>query len=229
MNSHAFRAPVAELVGTALFVFFGAGSAVANAAGIGLGPTGVALAHGVGISVLITMTMAVSGGHLNPAVSLALWLAQKIDGRRFAFYVAAQLLGAIIGALLVKAFFPTGVGRVTSLGTPQISGALTLLEAIAIEAVLTFFLVSAVFGTCVHPAAPRVGGFGIGLAIFTCALVCGSLTGAAMNPARAFGPALVSLDWHGQIIYWIGPGLGAAAAAALWRYLLLPQDAAQLA
>jgi aquaporin Z len=189
----------------------------------------VALAHGVGIAVLITMTMAISGGHLNPAVSLALWLAQRIDGRRLAFYVAAQLIGAVIGALLVKAFFAAGAARVTSLGTPQISGALSLFEAIAVEAVLTFFLVSAVFGTCVHPAAPKVGGFGVGLAIFTCALVCGSLTGAAMNPARAFGPALVSLDWHGQIAYWIGPGVGAAAAAALWRYVLLPKDATDLA
>lgn len=229
MNAHAFRGPVAELIGTALFVFFGAGSVVANAAGIPLGPVGVALAHGVGIAVLITMTMAISGGHLNPAVSLALWLAQKIDGRRLAFYVAAQLIGAVIGALLVKAFFAAGAARVTSVGTPQISGALSLFEAIAVEAVLTFFLVSAVFGTCVHPAAPKVGGFGIGLAIFTCALVCGSLTGAAMNPARAFGPALVSLDWHGQIAYWIGPGVGAAAAAALWRYVLLPKDATDIA
>jgi aquaporin Z len=229
VNGHAFRGPVAELIGTALFVFFGAGSVVANAAGIPLGPVGVALAHGVGIAVLITMTMAISGGHLNPAVSLALWLAQKIDGRRLAFYVAAQLIGAVIGALLVKAFFAAGAARVTSLGTPQISGALSLFEAIAVEAVLTFFLVSAVFGTCVHPAAPKVGGFGVGLAIFTCALVCGSLTGAAMNPARAFGPALVSLDWHGQIAYWIGPGVGAAAAAALWRYVLLPKDATDLA
>lgn len=229
MNAQAFRAPVAELVGTALFVFFGAGSLVANAAGIPLGPTGIALAHGVGFAVLVTMTMEISGGHLNPAISLALWLAQKIDGRRFATYVAAQLIGAIIGTLLIKAFFATGVGRVTSLGTPQISGALTLFEAIAVEALLTFFLVSAVFGTAVSPNAPKVGGFGIGLAIFTCALVCGSLTGAAMNPARAFGPALVSLDWHGQIAYWIGPGVGASLAAALWKYLLLPRDATDLA
>jgi glycerol uptake facilitator-like aquaporin len=142
--------------------------------------------------------------------------------------VAAQLVGGIIGALLIKAFFATGVGRVTSLGTPQISGALTLFEAIGVEALLTFFLVSAVFGTAVSPDAPQVGGFGIGLAIFTCALVCGSLTGAAMNPARAFGPALVSLDWHGQIVYWIGPGVGAALAAALWRYVLLPRDATDI-
>jgi aquaporin Z len=229
VNSHVFRGPVAELIGTALFVFFGAGSVVANAAGIPLGPVGIALAHGVGISVLISATMAVSGGHLNPAVSLSLWLAQKIDGRRLAFYVVAQLIGAIIGALLVKAFFAAGAVRVTSAGTPQISGALSLFEAIAVEALLTFFLVSAVFGTCVNPAAPNVGGFGIGLSIFTCALVAGNLTGAAMNPARAFGPALVSMDWHGQIVYWIGPGVGAAAAAALWRFLLLPRDATELA
>lgn len=229
MNVHTFRAPVAELIGTALFVFFGAGSVVANAAGIPLGPVGIALAHGVGISVLITMTMSISGGYLNPAVSLALWLTQKIDGRRLAVYVAAQLIGAILGALLIKAFFATGVARVTSLGTPQISGALSLFDAIVIEAVLTFFLVSAVFGTAVSPLAPKVGGFGIGLAIFTCSLVCGSLTGAAMNPARAFGPALVSLDWHGQIAYWIGPALGAVAASALWRFLLLPRDATEIA
>ena len=229
MNSHAFRAPVAELIGTALFVFLGAGSVVANASGIPLGPTGVALANGVGFAVLITMTMPVSGGHLNPAVSLAMWLAQKIDGRRFGLYVAAQLAGGIIGALLIKAFFSAGVARVTSLGTPQISGALSLGEAIAVESLLTFFLVSTVFGTTVAPAASKVGGFGIGLALFTGALVCGSLTGAVTNPARAFGPALVSLDWHGQIVYWIGPGLGAALAAALWRFLFLPKDATDLA
>lgn len=229
MNAHAFRAPVAELIGTALFVFFSAGAVVANAAGIPLGPVGVALAHGVGIAVLITMTMSISGGHLNPAVSLGLWLAQKIDGRQLAVYVAAQLIGAVFGALLIKAFFSTGVARVTSLGIPQISGALSLWEAIAIEAVLTFFVVSAVFGTSVSPLAPKVGGFGIGLAMFTSALVCGNLTGAAMNPARAFGPALVSLDWHGQIAYWIGPAIGAVAASALWRFLLLPRDVTELA
>ena len=229
MNSQVFRAPVAELVGTALFVFFGAGSIVANAGGVPLGPLGIALAHGVGIAVLISMTMAISGGHLNPAVSLGLWIANKIDGRRLGYYVAAQLIGAIIGALLVKAFFPSGAARVTSLGTPQISGALGLFQAISLEALFTFFLVSAVFGTAVSPLAPKIAGFGIGLSIFTCALVGGSLTGGVMNPARAFGPALVSLDWHGQVVYWIGPAFGAVAAAVLWKYVLLPRDATDLA
>lgn len=229
MNPQAFRAPVAELVGTALFVFFGAGSVVATAGGVPLGPTGIALAHGVGISVLISMTMAISGGHLNPAVSLGLWVANKIDAKKLGVYVGAQIVGAIIGALLVKAFFPSGAARVTSLGTPQISGALGYVQAIALEALFTFVLVSAVFGTAVSPLAPKIGGFGIGLAIFTCALVGGSLTGGVMNPARAFGPALVSLDWHGQAVYWIGPAIGAVLAALLWKYVLLPRDVTELA
>lgn len=230
MNLKALRPLVAELVATALFVFFGAGSVVANAAsGNALGVVGVALAHGVGIGVLITMTMTISGAHLNPAVSFGLWVAEKIDARTLGRYVAAQLIGAAIGALLVKAFFPAGAARVTSLGTPQLVGAIGLFEGIAIEALLTFVLVSAVFGTAVSPQAPKVGGFGIGLAIFACALVGGGLTGAAMNPARAFGPALVALEWHSHAVYWIGPLFGAAAAGALWKFVLLPRDATSIA
>ena len=229
MNPKALRPLVAEFVGTALFVFLGAGSIVANAgSGNSLGAVGTALAHGVGMAVIVTMTMSVSGGHINPAVSVSLWLAQKIDGRTLGRYVLAQLLGAVVGALLVKAFFPAGAARVTSLGTPQLSGTLGLFEGIGIEALLTFFLVSAVFGTAVSPQAPKVGGFGIGLAIFVSALVGGALTGAALNPARAFGPALVAWEWHGQVVYWIGPLLGATAAGALWKLVLLPRDATEL-
>ena len=98
------------------------------------------------------------------------------------------------------------------------------MQGIWIEAILTFFLVSAVFGTAVSPEAPRIGGWGIGLAVFVDALVGGNLTGAAMNPARAFGPAVVSLTLSGQAVYWIGPFLGAAVAAALWKAILLPRS-----
>ena len=133
-----------------------------------------------------------------------------------------------MAALLIKALFPTSMARITSLGTPQLSGAMGLFGGIALEALFTFFLVSAVYGTAVSPQAQRVGGFGIGLVVLVCALGGGALTGAVMNPARAFGPALVSWDWHGQAVYWIGPLLGAAAAAALWRYLLLPRSATDL-
>ena len=229
MNLKALRPLVAEFIGTALFVFLGAGSIVANAAsGNALGAVGTALAHGVGMAVIVTMTMSISGGHINPAVSVSLWLAQKIDGPTLGRYVLAQLLGAVVGALLIKGLFPPAAVRITSLGTPQLAGQLGLFEGIGIEALLTFFLVSAVFGTAVSPQAPKVGGFGIGLALFVCALVGGALTGAAMNPARALGPALVAWEWHGQAVYWIGPLLGATVAGAVWKFVLLPRDATDL-
>jgi len=91
------------------------------------------------------------------------------------------------------------------------------------ETVLTFFLVSAVFGTVVNPDAPKIGGFGVGLTLLFDVLVGGPVTGSAANPARAFGPALVSGQWVGQIVYWIGPLLGGILAALLWEYVLLPR------
>jgi aquaporin Z len=229
VNLKALRPLVAECVGTALFVFLGAGSVIVNAAtSHGLGVVGIAAAHGVGMAVLVSMTMAISGGHLNPAVSFGLWVAKKIDAVTLGKYVGAQLVGAVIGALLLKGLLPATATRITSLGTPAFASAIEMWAGIGIEAVLTLFLVSAVFGTAVSPQAPKIGGFGIGLAIFVCALAAGPFTGAAMNPARAFGPALVSWDWHAQVAYWVGPAIGAAAAAALWRYVLLPRDAAQI-
>ena len=230
MNPKALRPLVAEFIGTALFVFIGIASMVANAASNNaIGTVGIALAHGVGLAVMISMTMSISGGHLNPAVSVSLWLAQKIDGRTLGSYVVAQVLGAVVGALLVKGLYPTMAGKVTSLGTPQLAGTIGLFEGIGIEAVLTFILVSAVYGTAVSSQAPKVAGFAIGLALFVCALVGGGLTGAALNPARAIGPALVAWEWHGQVVYWVGPLLGATLAGALWKFVLLPRDATDLA
>ena len=226
MNYRILRAPVAEFVGTLLFVLVGAGSAIINQGGAaGLA---IALTHGIGLAVIVTIMMPISGGHINPAVSVALWLGKQIDAVTLGKYVGAQLLGAIVAALLLKLIFPASAVRMSSLGTPQVSGAMSVVGAIALEALFTFFLVSAVYGTCVSPQAQRVGGFAIGLTVLVCALGGGALTGAVMNPARAFGPALVSLDWHAQAVYWIGPLLGAAAAAALWRYLLLPPSTTDL-
>jgi len=223
--SKLVRPLAAEMVGTLLFVFLGAGSVVMNAAtGGSLGPLGIALAHGVGMAIIVSATMSISGGHMNPAVTFGIWIAGKIDGKTASAYVAAQLVGALLGALLISALLPGAAVHATLVGTPQLGPSVTLIQGIWIEAVLTFFLVSAVFGTAVSPAAPKIGGFGIGLAIMVDALVGGSLTGAMMNPARAFGPAIVAHEMHGQAVYWIGPLLGAAVAAALWRWVLLPKS-----
>ena len=223
MNA-SFRPMFAEFLGTALFVFIGAGSVVANAmtAG-GVTPLGIALAHGVGMAILISSLMSISGGHLNPAVSLGVFVAGRIDGRTLGRYVLAQLVGGIAGAALLKLLFASTAVRAVTAGAPQLSLNIGFGQGIAIEAAFTFFLVSAVFGTAVSSEAPKIGGFGIGLAIFVSALVVGGLTGAALNPARAFGPALVAWSFHSQAVYWIGPLAGGALAGWVWRVLLLPK------
>jgi aquaporin Z len=228
VNSKTLRPLVAECVGTALFVFLGAGSIVANAMGGGrlgpIGPLGIALTHGLAMAVIVSCTMAISGGHINPAVTFGLWLAKKIDPRTAGGYVLAQLLGAVIGAALLPLVFPAASVRAMSYGTPLLASTTTLGQGIVIEAVMTFFLVSAVFGTLVATDGPKIGGFGVGIAILVCGLMGGAATGAAMNPARALGPAIVSVTFTGQVVYWIGPLVGAAVAALVWDKLLLKRD-----
>lgn len=222
---HALARPLAaEFLGTFAFVFIGAGAVVADAhTGGGLGLAGIALAHAIVFAVMVTTTMPISGGHLNPAVTFGVWLAKKIDTQTGAFYIATQVGAAVIAALMVRWLYPDLAGQVTGYGVPRISGTLTGTEALVIEALLTLFLVSAVFGTAISPEAPKVGGFGIGLVLLFDILAGGPLTGAAMNPVRAFGPALVAQEWHGHYVYWAGPLLGGAAAGLLWAGLLLPR------
>jgi aquaporin TIP len=223
MNRSFVRPFVAEFLGTFALVFVGAGAVVVDAAkGGALGLLGVAFAHAAVLSVMVTALMTISGAHFNPAVTFAIWMANRIDIPRAALHILAQLLAAVAAAALVKALLPAMAGEVTSYGVPRIAGDVTLTKAIVIEAVLTLFLVSAVFGTAVSTEAPKVGGFGIGIVLLFDILVGGPLTGAAMNPARAFGPALIANDWHGHAAYWIGPLFGAAVAAIMWSKILLP-------
>ncbi len=222
------RRLLAEAVGTFSFVFVGAAVVVVNGGfpNSGIGLLGIALAHGLALSVMISATMTISGGHLNPAVTVGLLIARRIDPASAAAYIVTQLASASLAALLVKVLLPVAAVRTALLGVPVIASSLTPEQAIGIEAILTFFLMSAVFGTAVSPDAPRVAGFGIGLVVLFDILVGGPLTGAAMNPARAFGPALVSGQWLGHIVYWVGPIVGAALAALLWEYVLLPRTPA---
>ena len=219
------RRLTAEALGTFGLVFVGAAVVVVNGGfpNSGIGLLGIALAHAVVLSVMISATMTISGGHLNPAVTVGLLAARRIDASSAVAYIITQLVAACVGAFLVKLLFPPNAVRDSMLGVPVIASSVTAGQAIGLELVLTFFLVSAVFGTAVSPDAPRVAGFGIGLVLLFDILVGGPLTGAAMNPARAFGPALVAGEWVGQLVYWIGPILGAILAALLWENVLLPR------
>jgi aquaporin Z len=188
------------------------------------GQLGVALAHGVGMAIIVSMTMSISGGHINPAVTFGVWIANRMDGRTAGQYVLAQVLGAVSGAALVKAVLPRVAVGMALVGTPRLASEVTFTQGVWIEALLTFFLVSAVFGTAVSSEAPKIAGFGIGLAIFVDALVGGGLTGAMMNPARAIGPALIAWQWNAHAVYWIGPLIGGGVAGALWKVVLLPRS-----
>jgi aquaporin Z len=219
------RRLVAEAVGTFGLVFVGAAVVVVNGGfpNSGIGLLGIALAHAVVLSVMITATMTISGGHLNPAVTVGLLATRRITPVSAAAYIATQLIAAVVAAFLVKALLPFSAVRSALVGVPVIANSVSLTQAMGIEVVLTFFLMSAVYGTAVSPDAPRVGGFGIGLVLLFDILVGGPLTGAAMNPARAFGPAVASGEWVGHIVYWVGPIVGALLAAFLWEYFLIPR------
>jgi aquaporin Z len=222
----SFRPALAELIGTFAFVFVGAGAVVVDrATNGGLGLLGIALAHGLAFSVFVSVTMPISGGHLNPAVSVGLFAAGKINGRTTLIYVAAQLLAALFAALMLQWVMPAVPADAVGLGVPRLAPTITLSSGIALEATITFFLLIVVFGTAVSPSAPKMGGFGIGLAVACGVFVAGPLTGAAMNPARAFGPAVVANVWRAHAAFWIGPMVGALAAAAVWRFLLREEPA----
>jgi len=220
---------VAEFVGTFTLVFVGVG-AIAMAGDGSAGLLAVALAHGLALVVMISAVAAVSGGHLNPAVSFGLWLAGKLPLGGLIGYVIAQVLGALAATAMILAALPEQV-RAVSLGSPALAPGVGVGSAIVLEAVLTFFLVFTVYGTAVDRRAPRVGGLFIGLSVTMGILVAGPATGAALNPARHLGPALVAGgEFLAQAwLYWVGPLLGGALAALLYsRVLEEPEPTARV-
>ena len=218
-----FKALIAEFVGTFALIFVGVGAIAADhISGGGLGLIGIALAHGLIIAVMVSATAAVSGGHLNPAVTFGALVTGKIDAGAAAGYVVAQCLGAVVGATLLGFCIPAdvlGPGGV-NMGTPALGTGITAGMGVVMEIILTFFLVFVVFGTAIDSRAPKVGGLFIGLTVALDIMVGGPISGAAMNPARHLGPALLG-GGLGQIwIFWVGPLVGGALAALLYRHTL---------
>ena len=221
---------VAEFLGTFALCVVGAGAICTNQWTEGsLGLLGIAIAHGAVLAVMISTLGHISGGHFNPAVTIGVFTARKIDGRRAAGYLLAQLAGAAAAGCLLAWIFPASVWQPVHLGTPALSAGVGVAQGILVELVLTCFLVLAVFGTAVDPKGSwgAIAGFGIGTALLFGILVGGPLTGAALNPARAFGPALASGFWDHHVVYWIGPLLGGILAAVLYSIAFLaakPRD-----
>jgi MIP family channel proteins len=209
----------AEFIGTFTLIFVGVASICVNA-----GLVGVALAHGLAIAVMVSAMGYISGGFYNPAVTFGAFVGGKIGARDAAGYVVAQLAGGVFGALAAKAVLPSSAAELAKLGTPLLAPEIGAGAGILLEAILTFFLVLVVFGTAMDSRAANVGGLFIGLTITLDILAGGPLTGASMNPARTFGPALVGGYWDHHLVYWIGPLLGGGIAGVVYTRLLKKHD-----
>src|SRR6266852_7563814 len=206
---------LAEFIGTFALIFVGIG-AIKTA---GHDVLGIALAHGLTIAVFASATMHISGGNLNPAVTFGLLCGGHMPLATAIRYWSAQLLGGFIAALICLGLF----GRdVVVTGTPQLAINLTAMQGILVEAILTFFLVFVVYGTAVDERgrSPGFAGFAIGATITLDILFGGPLTGAAMNPARVFGPALAANFWHDHYVYWLGPLIGGALGGLVYRVFI---------
>jgi aquaporin TIP len=207
------RRAVAEFVGAFTLIFVGGGAGIASNHDI----VAVALANGLAIGIMVSNMGHISGGHFNPAITLAFLVTRRIVPTLAAMYWAAQLLGAIAAAALLRAIFPHLGGAIPN--APGISDG----KALLLEIIMTFFLVWSVWATAVdiRGAFKSIAGLAIGLTITIDVFVGGPLTGAAMNPARAFGPELIGNFWGNAWVYWVGPIIGALIAGVAYEYLYL--------
>ncbi|HET7559676.1 MAG TPA: aquaporin [Limnochordia bacterium] len=217
------KAYLVEGVGTFMLTFVGAGAILTNqATGGSVGLIGVAFAHAIALAIAVMVAARFSGGHINPAITFAVWLAGRMPLDRAAGYWLAQFAGAVAAGYLLLGFYGPDVVGAAHLGAPVLGRGVGFWTGVLIEAVLTLFLTYAVFGTAIDPKGPNhLAGLAIGLVLGFDILVGGPLTGAAVNPARAFGPALAGGFWANQLVYWIGPLIGAGAAGLAYNWGLM--------
>lgn len=211
---------LAEFVGTFTLIFVGAGSIIATQ---GTNLTAIGLAHGLAIGVMASAVGHISGGHFNPAVTLGFVVTKRMEARLAATYWFAQLIGAVLAAYMLSWLLPEGQVNRVNLGAPAVGNGIGAGSAVVIEGVLTFFLVWVIFATAADPRGTfaSIAGLAIGLTITLDIYIGGPYTGAAMNPARAFGPDLVQNVWTDAWVWWVGPLVGGALAALLYEYLYL--------
>ena len=215
---------VVEFIGPFALVFAGVGAIIATR---GENLVAIALAHGLAIGLMITAVGHISGGHFNPAVTIAMLATRRIDAAKAGVYIVAQILGATAAAGVLTAIFPDlgDLGRnVAGInnGVPAVAEGIGAGSAVLLEVVLTFFLVFVIFGVAVDPRTPKViAGLAIGLTITMDIFAGGVISGAVMNPARALGPAFVQQDFRDFWVWIVGPIVGGLIAAYLYQFVLL--------
>ena len=212
----------AEFIATALFVFIGAGSVIAAMAASGNEMTTgallcIAFAHGLAIMLLVSATANISGGHINPAVTIAAALTGEIGISKGILFIIAQVVGAIFGAFLLNIIVPdTYAGNLGAHGLGNLVDGTN--SALLAEIILTFVLVFVIFATAIDKRglstyAPAA----IGLVVLVDHLVGVQMTGASMNPARSIGPAVIAGVWDDHWLYWVGPITGGLLAAFVYK------------
>jgi aquaporin Z len=218
LEGEYLRRGVLEFVGVFALIFVAAGGAA-----YATSPTDLALANGLVIAVMVSAAGPITGGHINPAVTLAFLVTKRITPLLAAVYMVAQFGGAVLAALLLKWVVPDSATSVTNLGAPGLGSGISSGAGVVIEAVLTFFLVWVVFATAVDPRGTfrQIAGLAIGFVIAFDVLMAYRLTGGAMNPARAFGPELAGNHWSHFWIWYVGPFAGAVIAGSLYELLYL--------
>lgn len=220
MKGDYLRRGTAEFIGTFAVVFFTAGSIMVGSAGL----IGFAIAYGITYALMWTAFSHISGGNFNPAVTLGFVATRRISIKLGGVYWLSQFAGGCVAALLLWWIFPKEAIAPTRLTAPLLHPSIGNGAGLVLEALMTFFLVLAIFAIAVDDrgAVKAVSGFGIGLVITVAVLAAGPLTGAAMNPARAFGPELVYRVWENYTwIYYLGPFAGAVIAAVGYELLFL--------
>jgi MIP family channel proteins len=230
-QEHALRRGIAEAIGAGTLTFFGAGAVLATQLSGDSSLLIIALANGLAIGLAVTWLGHISGGHFNPAITFGFLVTRRIDFPMAVVYWVSQLSGAVLAALALRVIYDDNVVNALNLGAPAVGHGVAVWEAFVAEIIMTFFLVLSVFATAVDErgAFKIVAGFAIGLTITLDVLVGGPISGAAMNPSRAFGPQLVGNFWADGWIYYLAPPIGAAIAALLYEHVYLRGHAVETA
>jgi len=226
---HLVRSVVGEFAGTLALVLIGCGSCSGGDQGEAAiddqaNTVRISLCFGLVLASLAQGLGHVSGAHLNPAVTLGLWLGRQVGLLRGLLYVGAQCGGAVAGSAILRLLLPHDVRGSGGLGLTQPNPLVGLGQAVAVEAIITGLLVIVVFAVAGDPTnSPSVKGsapLAIGLTVAACHLFAVPLTGSSMNPARSLGPAAVLSNFSNHWVYWVGPLLGGAVAALFYQVVL---------